>query len=115
MKINKINEMLENGDIPNLFNYSIEREIIDWDKVHYTSYYNSFDFFARKLPNGWQSIKGFDQVIQDMADATTSPLEEMNERINESINILNERNLDEEADKAEWVDFTEFEHIFKKI
>ena len=115
MKINKINDTLENGVVPDMFNYSMERDIIDWEKVHYTSYYNSFDFFARKLPNGWQSIKGFEQVIQDMADGTSSPLEEMNERMNESIDIINDRNLVSEAEKAEWVDFTEFDHIFKKI
>jgi hypothetical protein len=83
--------MLDNNIIPNSFDYSfdyfnitdIETDLmhIDINKVSYNSYYNSFDFYSKKFPIGWDSIPGFDLIIQEMANNSTTPLDEMNERI----------------------------------
>ena len=53
----------------------------DISKVSYNVYYNSFDFYSKKFPM-WQSIPGFDLVIQDIANNSLSPLEEMIKRNN---------------------------------
>jgi hypothetical protein len=85
-------DMLHNNIIPNSFDYSIDYfnitdiEIdlmhVDINKVSYNSYYNSFDFYSKKFPIGWDSIPGFGLVIQEMANKSLSPLEEMIERNN---------------------------------
>ena len=108
--VNEINEMMENDILPDVLNFSLEEKSnLDWDKVTYNDY-NSFDFFAKKFYNGWQSIKGFDKVIQEIADNSTSPLEEMNDRIKLANDIQNE----EAIDAAEWVNIENFDYIFKK-
>ena len=104
-----INKMLENDILPNVFNYSLVDKTIDWDRLTYNDY-NSFDFFANKFPNGWDSIPGFDKIIQELADNSTSPLEEINERIKLSNDKLNE----EAIEAAEWVELENFDYIFKK-
>ena len=107
--VNEINNMMENDILPDVLNFTLQDKSLDWDKVTYNDY-NSFDFFAKKWFNGWQSIKGLDMVIQEIADNSTSPLEEMNERIKLSNDILNQ----EAIDSSKWVDFENFDHIFKK-
>ena len=88
--IKKYSDMLDQNIIPEMFDYSIDyfniTDIdfdIDFDisKVSYNVYYNSFDFYSKKFPM-WQSIPGFDLVIQDIANNSLSPLEEMIKRNN---------------------------------
>jgi hypothetical protein len=96
---------LENDIIPESLNFTIEpKEPIDWTKVWYNSYYNSFDFFSNKFPTGWQSIAGFDKVIEQMAENATSPLDEMIDR-----------QLEADKANAEWKELKEFDYIFNKI
>lgn len=86
--IKKYIDILESGIIPEVFNYNndyfnitdIDLLHIDINKVTYNNYYNSFDFFSKKFPIGWDSILGFNLVIQEMADNSLSPLEEMIKR-----------------------------------
>ena len=125
MKINEINRMIDNDIIPSVLDFTLqEKENIDWSKLSYNNHYNSFDFFANKFTNGWQSIPGFDLIIQDMANNSTSPLEEMNERLRlsdldlkykKSIELENEKTFEIEQNKAEWFSLETFDNIFKKI
>lgn len=67
-----------NGIIPNEFFYNTEiKKNIDFYKLYYNDYYKSPDYIASKFPIGWESIPGFDQVIQDISKMTLSPIEEM--------------------------------------
>ena len=88
--IKKYSDMLDQDIIPETFNYCIDYfniTDIDFDfdfdtsKVSYNIYYNSFDFYCKKFPM-WESIPGFDLVIQDIANTSLLPLEEMIERNN---------------------------------
>jgi hypothetical protein len=82
--IKEINEMLKYGFTPDTLNYTLQDKT-DWNKLRYT--YNEFDDVCKRFTNGWQSIPGFDLVIQEIADNSVSPLDEMNERL-EISNLL---------------------------
>jgi len=75
-------EKLSMGELPDEINYtkSNSNQTIDWDKVRYQSFYRTFDFQAQRLPQGWESIAGFDKVIQKLADTAKTPLEELETR-----------------------------------
>lgn len=82
-KLKDIIDQLENGIVPDEFNYTVEPALnYDPNKVWYNSYYKSFEFAASKFPNGWQSIPGMDKVIQNIADNTISPFDEIELRKN---------------------------------
>jgi len=60
------------------------QERIDWNCLDY-----SFDYrqqIINKFPSGWQSILGFDEIIDKMAEniEKTTPLEEMEKLIKEA-------------------------------
>jgi hypothetical protein len=81
----EISKLLDKQIVPSCLHFQLEEtDNINWDKVSYNDYYKSFDFFASKFPNGWQSIPGFDKVIEEMAINAPSPLDEMKERRIES-------------------------------
>ena len=92
-EIKRINQSLLNGEIPNELNYCLnihhKLDNIDWRKVQYNNYYQSYDFAASKFPDGYDSIPGFEKVIESCIPKIT-PLEEMLSRSNnlESNNIL---------------------------
>jgi hypothetical protein len=85
--IKKINNEFENGYIPNELFYSVNKRDIDINKITYNDTYKSFEYHARKIPF-YKSIPGLDQVIQNIADTTLSPLEELELKLN-SLNINN--------------------------
>ena len=77
-KINEINYMLKNGIVPDEFNFTLEpKPIFDYSKVWYNDFYQSPEYIASKFPNGWQSIPFFDKVIEEMANMTLLPIEEI--------------------------------------
>ena len=50
MNISEINDLFDNGYIPNPLFYSIEPMIIiDPRKITYTPYYQSYEFYEKKL------------------------------------------------------------------
>jgi hypothetical protein len=51
--------------------------------------YKSFEYAASKFADGWQSIPGFDKVIQDIADNAISPFDEIELRKNINLNNSN--------------------------
>ena len=76
-KLHKINKMLENGELPRELDFSIQHtEKIDWDKVRYNSFYRSYEFAESKFPAGYDSILGFDKIIEQCIPQHT-PLEEI--------------------------------------
>ena len=75
--IDKINQAFKLGFIPPELNYGVHPvEHIDWDKVRYNSFYRSYEFAESKFPAGYDSIKGFDKIIEACIPKV-SPLEEM--------------------------------------
>jgi hypothetical protein len=124
LNIKDLNTMIDNDLIPSVLDFTIDTDrSLDWSKVSYNNHYKSFDYFSNKLPNGWQSIPGFDKVIEDMAISATSPLEEMNklieiskiegERLKE-IEKYNNESYERNSDDAQWFSLETFDFIFKK-
>jgi len=74
--IKQINNQFKEGYIPIELTYTIYKKDIDIDKITYNDTYKSFDYHAKKLPF-YKSIPGLEQVIQNIADSTLSPLEEL--------------------------------------
>ena len=74
--IKQINNQFKEGYIPIELIYTIYKKDIDIDKITYNDTYKSFDYHAKKLPF-YKSIPGLEQVIQNFADSTLSPLEEL--------------------------------------
>jgi hypothetical protein len=61
----EISSYLERDVIPDELNFKLEpKEPVDWSKLWYNTYYNSFEFFSNKFPTGWQCITGIDKVIE---------------------------------------------------
>ena len=87
--IKKINNQFENGYIPNELCYTLpNNNSIDINKITYNDTYKSFEYHAKKLPY-YDSIPGLDKVIQNIANSTLSPLQELELKIN-SLSINNE-------------------------
>jgi hypothetical protein len=71
----------------NDFDYSQpiqKREIIDWNCLDYSFDYRSH--ILNKFPSGWQSIPGFDEIIDKMVEQSrkNTPLEQMEKLIEEA-------------------------------
>ena len=78
-------EQLNKGILPDSFKFgetfaNSKNAVIDINKLKYNAFYKSFDYHASKFPDGYTSIKGFDKIIQSIADNSKSPLEEMIDR-----------------------------------
>ena len=81
-QVKKDIKMLNEGELPDSFNFFIKRnDPIDWEKVKYNSLYKDFSYYENKLPKGYESIAGFDKIIQSMADHSITPSEEMDLRL----------------------------------
>jgi hypothetical protein len=94
----EISKLLDKDIVPDCLNFQLEQtDNLNWDKVTYNDHYKSFDFFASKFPNGWQSIPGFDKVINEMAINAPDPLDE----------IINRR-LEAAKKDSEWLPIEEF-------
>jgi len=85
MDIKSINNSFINGFIPNCLFYNASPEYnmsIDMNKIQYNNYYQSYEFFERKFPRGYNNIIGFTDVIENMAAnaklKNLNPLDEIN-------------------------------------
>ena len=82
-KINEINYLLNQNIVPEEFNFKLENKpLFDFNRIWYNEYYQSTDYIASKFSSGWQSIPGFDKIIEKMAEISLSPLEELELRKN---------------------------------
>jgi hypothetical protein len=97
-EMRKINRSLENGVLPSLLNYTIQpTDGIDWDKVRYNAFYKSPDFLLGKFPDGFQHLPASDEIIDIMLSKLKTPLEEMEERQQEStLEIISVEDIDEQ-------------------
>jgi hypothetical protein len=85
MDIKSINNSFINGFIPNCLFYNASPEYnmsIDMNKIQYNNYYQSYEFFESKFPEGYDNIIGFSDVIENMATnaklKNINPLDEIN-------------------------------------
>ena len=85
MDIKSINNSFINGFIPNCLFYNASPEYnmsIDMNKIQYNNYYQSYEFFESKFPEGYTNIIGFSDIIENMATnaklKNLNPLDEIN-------------------------------------
>jgi len=94
MDIKSINNSFVNGYIPNCFFYNASSEYnmsIDFNKIQYNNYYQSYEFFESKFSKGYDNIVGLSDVIENKAtnakNNNINPLDEINNlSINNGIN-----------------------------
>ena len=89
--IKRINNLLKSGVIPvelDFVNIS-PNEPIDWEKVAYNTFYKTPEFFINKFPAGFESLPGWEKIVDKMISNAKSPLEEMKERQKLKIEIEN--------------------------
>jgi hypothetical protein len=78
--IDEINDKFYQGSLPDCLNFTLEQpDNFDWEKIKYNTFYKSFDYVENKFPPGYESIPGFDKVIE-MCIPNVTPLEEMKAR-----------------------------------
>ena len=90
-QIKELNRLLREDKLPDAFNFNIRnQDPIDMAKLQYNAFYRTYEFAESKFPSGYNSIPGFDKVIESCICAKT-PLEEMNERSAIDGNIPSEK------------------------
>jgi hypothetical protein len=89
-------DLLNKGILPDNFKFAeifanSKNTVIDLNKLKFNAFYKSYEYHASKFPDGHSSIKGFDKIIESIAENSKTPLEEMSDREKESekVNIIN--------------------------
>ena len=67
----------------------------DWSQLRYNSLYHSYDYVASKFRGDYSNIPGFDEVIENIANNSKSPLEEILTLHNVTNTETNEPNRDD--------------------
>ena len=83
MNIQELNEQLNYGILPENLNFSLQKDYtIDLNKIKYNAFYRSYEFYESKFPKGYESIAGFDKIIEHIAiqNESKTPLDEIEER-----------------------------------
>ena len=83
----------EEYEIPYELTYNLipqHKYDIDESKLQYQNEYKTFDFYAQRFPYDYSHLKGFDKLIQLMADTALTPLEEL-EILKSQSNIIDEQ------------------------
>ena len=79
--IKRINKLLKNGILPVELDFvNMSSNELDWEKVAYNTFYKTPEYFINKFPPGFESIPGYENIIDKMISNAKSPLEEMEER-----------------------------------
>jgi hypothetical protein len=62
------------------FNWSIDTNYkLDYSKLQYQNQYHTVEHISKKFKPGYESILGFDKIIEHLANKSKlTPLEEMN-------------------------------------
>ena len=91
--VEKLNNDFRKGLCPDALTYTIEpKSNIDFYKLWYSNdYYKSIDYISKNFPGGFDSIPGFDLVLEEMAKNALTPLEEIELR-QQKINNLDNNN-----------------------
>ena len=77
--VDKLNKMILKGECPAELDFNPENNqhtTIDYEMVKYNAFYKSYDYAQSKFPDGFETIPGFDKVIESCIPQTT-PLEEL--------------------------------------
>ncbi len=75
--IKEINDSFDKGILPKCLDFSIvNTDEIDIDMLKYNAFYRSYEFAESKFPPGFDSIPGFDKIIESCIP-TLTPLEEL--------------------------------------
>jgi hypothetical protein len=83
-QIEEINNSIKRGVLPDCLNFSKAPDNdIDVSKLQYNAFYKSYEFAQSKFPSGYDSIPGFENVIESCICQHT-PLDEMNQRHEEA-------------------------------
>jgi hypothetical protein len=92
-KVKQLNKDFANGTIPQDLLFGVEPELkLDEQVIEdmkYLAFYKDFNYYAKRFPY-YQSIQGFDRIIQSIADknSQTTPLQEIENK--SSIGIVKE-------------------------
>lgn len=69
MNLKQLNNELSQGKLPDILNFSIRKDdVIDLEKLKYNVFHRDYSYYERRFPKGYESIPGFDKVIQSFAD-----------------------------------------------
>lgn len=63
LKLCEINEQLKNGIVPKEFQYN--------------NTYKTREYFLNQFPKGFESLPGFDQIIDKLIEESDTPLNEL--------------------------------------
>ena len=84
MDIDAINKQISCGVLPDCLNFTLEAKPLDILQLKYNAFYRSYGFVESKFPKGYESIPGFDKVIESIAEKlekeNITPLSEMLEK-----------------------------------
>ena len=82
-------DLLNKGIIPDSLQFGLRyKDSLNWSKLQYNNLYRTYEYHSNKF-----SLGGLEPIIQLMANNTTSPLEEMQDRHNDSLIRRNNINL----------------------
>jgi hypothetical protein len=92
-------KLLNDGILPDELNFGLEKSTeFDINDLKFNWFYKDYSFYESKFPVGYESIPGFDNIIQSMADNQTKlPLEEIEERQNSDIGKVYNEGADEKT------------------
>ncbi len=95
---NQLVKLLNDGILPDELNFGLEKSAeFDINDLKFNWFYKDYSFYESKFPVGYESIPGFENIIQSMADNQTKmPLEEIEERKNSDIGKVYNEGADEE-------------------
>lgn len=68
----------------------------DYTMLQYQNYYKTYEYQLLKWETGILNLPGHERILQEIANKQKSPLEEMNERLNEPIKKLISDEIDPE-------------------
>ena len=76
-----------NNILPAEFNFNTEvQPELDWSKVKYNTFYKTNEYYESILPSQLKKMPGYDLMLEYLVNNSLTPLEEINNRINESSN-----------------------------
>lgn len=80
-----INMCLNAGVVPVELDYTLEPQV-DMSKLLYNAFYRSYEFQESRLPSGFESIPGSENIIYSLAESARTPLDEIKDRAKSAAN-----------------------------
>ena len=95
MDLQELNNLLSRGILPDELDFTSKpRPELDINKIKYNAFYRSYEYAETKFPPGYESIPGFDKVIESVRQELEkkTPLEEIEIRQKQSKIIIVDEN-----------------------